>query len=82
MVSGGITGSLLAGIFAAGSLGGPGLAEGVSVMDQVSAQTLSIVVTASWSALFSFLTLNTSRLVHRPAHAARCRGARTGHSSA
>ncbi|MDD2659006.1 MAG: ammonium transporter [Methylococcales bacterium] len=54
---GGITGSLLTGVFAASSLGGLGLAEGVSIMDQVSVQALGIVITASWSALFSFLIL-------------------------
>jgi Amt family ammonium transporter len=54
---GGITGSLLTGVFAARSLGGLGLAEGVSIMDQVSVQALGIVVTASWSALFSYLIL-------------------------
>ena len=54
---GGVTGSLLTGVFAASSLGGLGLAEGVSIMDQVSVQALAIVVTAAWSALFSFLIL-------------------------
>jgi len=54
---GGVTGSLLTGVFAASSLGGLGLAEGVSIMDQVSVQALAIVVTISWSALFSFLIL-------------------------
>ena len=54
---GGITGSLLTGVFAASSLGGLGLAEGVSIMDQVSVQALAIVVTISWSALFSYLIL-------------------------
>jgi len=54
---GGVTGSLLTGVFAASSLGGLGLAEGVSIMNQVSIQALGIVVTASWSALFSYLIL-------------------------
>jgi Amt family ammonium transporter len=54
---GGITGSLLTGVFAASSLGGLGLAEGVSIMDQVSVQALAIVVTVFWSALFSYLIL-------------------------
>ena len=54
---GGITGSLLTGVFAAGSLGGLGLAEGVSIMDQVGVQALAIVVTAAWSGLFSYLIL-------------------------
>ena len=54
---GGITGSLLTGVFAASSLGGLGLAEGVSIMDQVSVQALAILVTISWSAFFSYLIL-------------------------
>jgi Amt family ammonium transporter len=54
---GGVTGSLLTGVFAASSLGGLGLAEGVSIMDQVSVQALAVVVTITWSALFSYLIL-------------------------
>jgi Amt family ammonium transporter len=54
---GGITGSLLTGVFAASSLGGIGLAEGVTIMHQVSIQALAIVVTIVWSAAFSFLIL-------------------------
>jgi Amt family ammonium transporter len=54
---GGVTGSLLTGVFTASSLGGLGLAEGVSIMDQVSIQALAIAVTAAWSALFSYLIL-------------------------
>ena len=54
---GGITGSLLTGVFATSALGGLGLAEGVTILDQVSVQALAIIVTASWSAFFSFLIL-------------------------
>ncbi|MCX7100271.1 MAG: ammonium transporter [Methylobacter sp.] len=54
---GGVTGSLLTGVFAATGLGGLGLAEGVSIMDQVSVQALAILVTAIWSALFSYVIL-------------------------
>lgn len=54
---GGITGSLLTGVFASASLGGMGLAEGVSVFHQVSVQALAIVVTITWSAVFSYLIL-------------------------
>ena len=54
---GGVTGSLLTGVFAASSLGGLGLAEGVSIMDQVLVQAIAILVTIFWSALFSFLIL-------------------------
>jgi Amt family ammonium transporter len=54
---GGIMGSLLTGVFAESSLGGLGLADGVSIMDQVGVQALAIVVTALWSAGFSYLIL-------------------------
>jgi len=55
---GGVTGSLLTGVFAATSLGGQGLAEGVStITEQVGVQALAIGVTAAWSGLFSYLIL-------------------------
>lgn len=54
---GGITGSLLTGVFAASSLGGIGLAEGVTIAHQVGVQALAIVVTIIWSALFSYVIL-------------------------
>jgi len=54
---GGITGSLLTGVFAASSLGGLGLADGVSIMDQVGVQALAVVVTICWSAGFSYAIL-------------------------
>lgn len=56
---GGIVGSLLTGVFAASSLGGLGLAEGVSIMDQVGVQALAIAVTIIWSGLFSYLILKS-----------------------
>ncbi|MGZ8192302.1 MAG: ammonium transporter, partial [Methylobacter sp.] len=40
---GGITGSLLTGVFAASNLGGLGLPEGVSIMEQVGIQALAII---------------------------------------
>ena len=54
---GGVTGSLLTGVFAASSLGGSGLAEGVSITDQVGIQALAVAVTAAWSGLFSYFIL-------------------------
>lgn len=54
---GGVVGSLLTGVFAATSLGGMGLAEGVGIGEQVAVQTVGIVVTALWSALVSYLLL-------------------------
>ncbi len=55
---GGVTGSLLTGVFAAKSLGGLGFShEGVGIIQQVGIQALAIIVTALWSALFSYLIL-------------------------
>ncbi|MGJ0484597.1 MAG: ammonium transporter [Methylomicrobium sp.] len=54
---GGITGSLLTGIFASSSFGGLGLAEGVTIGGQVAVQALAIGVTIVWSAFFSFVLL-------------------------
>lgn len=45
---GGITGSLLTGIFAASRLGGLGLADGFSIMDKVSILALAVVIMVSW----------------------------------
>jgi ammonium transporter, Amt family len=56
---GGVTGSLLTGVFAASGLGGLGLPEGVSMMQQVGVQALAVGVTIIWSAGFSFLILKS-----------------------
>lgn len=54
---GGITGSLLTGVFAASSMGGLGLPDGVSIIDQVSVQALAVIVTIGWCAIISFALL-------------------------
>jgi len=54
---GGITGSLLTGVFAASSLGGLGLPEGVSIMDQVGVQAIAIMATIIWCAVISYVLL-------------------------
>ena len=54
---GGVTGSLLTGVFVSSSLGGLGLPEGISMIHQVGVQALAIAVTAAWSAGFSYLIL-------------------------
>ncbi len=54
---GGIAGSILTGVFVASDLGGMGLPEGVAIMDQVGVQTLAVIVTIAWSAIFSFAIL-------------------------
>ena len=56
---GGITGSLLTAVFASTSLGGLGLAEGVTIMQQLGVQATAILVTMIWSALFSYLILKS-----------------------
>jgi Amt family ammonium transporter len=53
---GGALGSLLTAVFAAESLGGLGL-NGVSMSTQFGVQALAVLVTAVWSALFSYLIL-------------------------
>lgn len=54
---GGIIGSLLTGIFASKSLGGLGLAENVTILEQVGVQALAILATLLWSGVFSFIIL-------------------------
>ncbi|MEQ1530409.1 MAG: ammonium transporter [Methylococcales bacterium] len=54
---GGVTGSLMTGVFAASSFGGLGLPEGISIMHQVGVQALAVVVTILWSGLFSYILL-------------------------
>ena len=54
---GGIVGALLTGVFVAKSLGGNGLAEGMSIGTQVWAQLLSIIITIAWSGILSFIIL-------------------------
>lgn len=63
---GGILGTFLAGIFASNELGlfsGQGLAEGVSMGDQVMVQVLGIVATFLYSAVVSFILLKVIDVV-------------------
>ncbi|MCX7043410.1 MAG: ammonium transporter [Gammaproteobacteria bacterium] len=46
---GGIVGALLTGVFAATQFGGIGLAEGVSIGEQVGKQALAVLVTVAWT---------------------------------
>ena len=54
---GGVIGSLLTGVFATSQFGGLGLPEGVTISHQVGVQALAVLVTAIWSAAFSFAIL-------------------------
>lgn len=52
---GGILGSLLVAVFALPSLGGGGLAEGVSVTEQLTTQAIAIVAVVIWSVVISYI---------------------------
>ena len=54
---GGIIGTLLTGVFAAGSLGGLGLAEGSTVASQVGVQFVGVLATLLWSGGLSYVLL-------------------------
>lgn len=54
---GGILGTLMAGVFAAESLGGAGYAEGVSMAQQVGVQAIGVVATLVWCGVLSFVLL-------------------------
>ncbi|MGR9107630.1 MAG: ammonium transporter [Gammaproteobacteria bacterium] len=54
---GGMLGTFLTGVFAAASLGGMGLADGVTIGDQVTVQLTGIVATIIWCAIITFALL-------------------------
>jgi Amt family ammonium transporter len=61
---GGMLGIMMAGIFVAANLGGAGLAEGVSIMDQLGVQLIGVLATVAWTAVMTFLILKlVSRFV-------------------
>lgn len=61
---GGMLGIMMAGIFVAANLGGAGLAEGVSIMDQLGVQLIGVLATVGWTAAVTFLILKlVSRIV-------------------
>ncbi len=61
---GGIIGTFLAGIFVASGFGGTGLAEGVTMSEQVGVQLIGILATLIWTAVLSFGILKlTDRMV-------------------
>jgi Amt family ammonium transporter len=59
---GGIVGALLTGVFASASLGGAGLAEGVSIGQQVAKQAAAVGVTIVWSAVVTVIALKIAGL--------------------
>jgi Amt family ammonium transporter len=60
---GGIIGAILTGVFAAKSLGGSGLADGISIAMQVWIQTKGVIVTVVYTAIVSFIILKIVDLI-------------------
>ena len=60
---GGIVGAILTGVFAASSMGGAGLAEGVSIGSQVWIQTKSVLITIVYSGVLTFVLLKLVGIV-------------------
>jgi Amt family ammonium transporter len=60
---GGIVGALLTGVFADASLGGIGLAEGISISGQVFSQFIGVIATLLYSAIVSFILLQVIDLL-------------------
>ena len=54
---GGIVGAILTGVCADASLGGVGLAEGVTISDQVATQFVGVAATLVYTAVVSFILL-------------------------
>jgi Amt family ammonium transporter len=54
---GGLIGTLLTGVFVSASLGGAGLAEGVSMGDQVLTQLIGVVAAILWCGILTWLIL-------------------------
>jgi Amt family ammonium transporter len=60
---GGATGTLLAAFFAASSLGGIGLTEGVTIGSQLGVQVMGAVATMLWSAVASYAIIKVTQAV-------------------
>ena len=60
---GGITGTLLVAFLAAPAMGGAGLAEGVTPAGQFGVQLMAVVVTAVWSAVFTFILVKVTQVL-------------------
>lgn len=60
---GGLTGTLLAAIFATAALGGVGLGEGVTVASQFGVQLAGVVATLVWSAVASFVIIKVTQAI-------------------
>jgi len=60
---GGITGTILAAVFAMEGLGGPGLAEGVSVGGQLGVQITGVVAVVAWSAIATWVIVKVTGML-------------------
>jgi Amt family ammonium transporter len=59
---GGIVGAILTGVFVSADLGGVGLAEGTTMLDQVGIQSLGVAITIGWSAVVAFIAYKIADL--------------------
>ncbi len=60
---GGIIGTLLAGVFVASQFGGAGLAQGVSIADQLGVQFTAVIAVLVWTAIATFIVLKVTSLI-------------------
>ena len=60
---GGMLGTILAGVFVAENLGGKGLAEGVTMGQQVTTQLIGVAATIAWCAVLTFVVLKITQAV-------------------
>ena len=60
---GGMTGTLLVAFLAAPAMGGAGLAEGVTPVQQFGVQVTGVVVSAVWSAVFTVILVKATQLL-------------------
>ncbi|NQU60851.1 MAG: ammonium transporter [Rhodospirillales bacterium] len=60
---GGITGTMLAAVFGVAALGGGGLAEGVSMGQQLGVQATGVVATVIWSLVLTFVIVKITTAV-------------------
>ena len=58
--AGGMLGTMMAGVFAVTALGGGGLAEGVSMGQQLGIQATGVVATFVWSAVLTFVIVKVT----------------------
>ena len=60
---GGVIGTLLVGVFVASEYGGAGLADGVSIADQLGVQLIAVAAVIVWTAIASYIILKVTDLI-------------------